>query len=138
MFVVLEVGQLDLALEGGADSPLGKLVISSVYEGGAADKHGQLMCHYIHLNLQQVNCKFKMVLFIVFLAPVWRCSKIQPPFKMCVRSVCLCFLLEHHHYCLYVKYREEHRFVQYQDFSERHLLIDFPAHTLKTHCSITH
>ncbi|XP_053175739.1 harmonin [Scomber japonicus] len=33
-------GQLDLALEGGADSPLGKLVISSVYEGGAADKHG--------------------------------------------------------------------------------------------------
>lgn len=36
-----EVGQLDVALEGGADSPLGKLVVSSVYEGGAADKHGQ-------------------------------------------------------------------------------------------------
>uniref|UniRef100_A0A3B3CUM5 Harmonin n=1 Tax=Oryzias melastigma TaxID=30732 RepID=A0A3B3CUM5_ORYME len=33
-------GQLDLSLEGGADSPLGKLVVSSVYEGGAADKHG--------------------------------------------------------------------------------------------------
>ncbi|XP_061577423.1 harmonin isoform X2 [Cololabis saira] len=36
-------GQLDLALEGGADSPLGKLVISSVYEGGAADKHGGIV-----------------------------------------------------------------------------------------------
>lgn len=36
----LKSGQLDLALEGGADSPLGKLVVSSVYEGGAADKHG--------------------------------------------------------------------------------------------------
>lgn len=35
-----QVGQLDVALEGGADSPLGKLVVSSVYEGGAADKHG--------------------------------------------------------------------------------------------------
>ncbi|XP_035772366.1 harmonin-like [Neolamprologus brichardi] len=33
-------GNLDLALEGGADSPLGKLVVSAVYEGGAADKHG--------------------------------------------------------------------------------------------------
>uniref|UniRef100_A0A3B4A340 PDZ domain-containing protein n=1 Tax=Periophthalmus magnuspinnatus TaxID=409849 RepID=A0A3B4A340_9GOBI len=33
-------GQLDLALEGGADSPLGKLVVSAVYEGGAADKNG--------------------------------------------------------------------------------------------------
>lgn len=50
MFVVLEVGQLDLALEGGADSPLGKLVISSVYDGGAADRHGQFIFHYIHLN----------------------------------------------------------------------------------------
>lgn len=37
----LQIGQLDIALEGGADSPLGKLVISSVYDGGAADKHGQ-------------------------------------------------------------------------------------------------
>lgn len=35
-----KVGQLDVALEGGGDSPLGKLVVSSVYEGGAADKHG--------------------------------------------------------------------------------------------------
>lgn len=39
-FVFFKVGQLDIALEGGVDSPLGKLVISSVYEGGAADKHG--------------------------------------------------------------------------------------------------
>ncbi|KAM4572693.1 harmonin-like isoform 2-T2 [Odontesthes bonariensis] len=37
---IKKTGQLDLALEGGADSPLGKLVISSVYEGGAADRHG--------------------------------------------------------------------------------------------------
>uniref|UniRef100_A0A7N6B7U0 PDZ domain-containing protein n=1 Tax=Anabas testudineus TaxID=64144 RepID=A0A7N6B7U0_ANATE len=37
------VGQLDLVLEGGADSPLGKLVVSSVYEGGAADKHGGIV-----------------------------------------------------------------------------------------------
>lgn len=39
----LQAGQLDIALEGGADSPLGKLVVSAVYEGGAADKHGQCM-----------------------------------------------------------------------------------------------
>lgn len=39
---VPKTGQLDLALEGGADSPLGKLVVSAVYEGGAADKHGQI------------------------------------------------------------------------------------------------
>ncbi|CAJ1057356.1 harmonin isoform X1 [Xyrichtys novacula] len=38
---IKKVGHLDIALEGGADSPLGKLVVSSVYEGGAADKHGQ-------------------------------------------------------------------------------------------------
>lgn len=37
----VQIGQLDLALEGGADSPLGKLVVSSLYEGGAADTHGQ-------------------------------------------------------------------------------------------------
>ncbi|XP_041795440.1 harmonin isoform X1 [Chelmon rostratus] len=37
---IKKIGQLDIALEGGADSPLGKLVVSSVYEGGAADKHG--------------------------------------------------------------------------------------------------
>ncbi|XP_033491663.1 harmonin isoform X1 [Epinephelus lanceolatus] len=40
---IKKTGQLDLALEGGADSPLGKLVISSVYEGGAADKHGGIV-----------------------------------------------------------------------------------------------
>lgn len=41
--IVFKTGQLDIALEGGADSPLGKLVICSVYEGGAADKHGQFI-----------------------------------------------------------------------------------------------
>uniref|UniRef100_A0A8C5GH29 PDZ domain-containing protein n=1 Tax=Gouania willdenowi TaxID=441366 RepID=A0A8C5GH29_GOUWI len=40
---IKKAGQLDLALEGGADSPLGKLVISSVYEGGAADRHGGIV-----------------------------------------------------------------------------------------------
>uniref|UniRef100_A0A7N6AS98 Harmonin n=1 Tax=Anabas testudineus TaxID=64144 RepID=A0A7N6AS98_ANATE len=40
---IKKVGQLDLVLEGGADSPLGKLVVSSVYEGGAADKHGGIV-----------------------------------------------------------------------------------------------
>uniref|UniRef100_A0A3Q2QKQ9 Usher syndrome 1C n=1 Tax=Fundulus heteroclitus TaxID=8078 RepID=A0A3Q2QKQ9_FUNHE len=40
---IKKTGQLDVALEGGADSPLGKLVISSVYEGGAADKHGGIV-----------------------------------------------------------------------------------------------
>uniref|UniRef100_A0A665UK04 Harmonin n=1 Tax=Echeneis naucrates TaxID=173247 RepID=A0A665UK04_ECHNA len=40
---IKKAGQLDVALEGGADSPLGKLVISSVYEGGAADKHGGIV-----------------------------------------------------------------------------------------------
>lgn len=33
-------GKLNLAIEGGIDSPLGKIVVSSIYEGGAADKHG--------------------------------------------------------------------------------------------------
>ncbi|XP_032441431.1 harmonin isoform X3 [Xiphophorus hellerii] len=37
---IKKAGQLELALEGGVDSPLGKLVVCSVYEGGAADKHG--------------------------------------------------------------------------------------------------
>lgn len=48
-----QIGQLDLALEGGADSPLGKLVISSVYDGGAADKHGQFnsFFHVLHFLL---------------------------------------------------------------------------------------
>lgn len=40
---IKKAGQLDLALEGGTDSPLGKLVISAVYEGGAADKHGGIV-----------------------------------------------------------------------------------------------
>ncbi|KAK2834356.1 hypothetical protein Q7C36_015057 [Tachysurus vachellii] len=33
-------GPLDLVVEGGIDSPLGKLVVSAIYEGGSADKHG--------------------------------------------------------------------------------------------------
>ncbi|XP_060766017.1 harmonin isoform X2 [Neoarius graeffei] len=33
-------GPLDLAVEGGIDSPLGKLVVSVIHEGGSADKHG--------------------------------------------------------------------------------------------------
>ncbi|MGH0121230.1 UNVERIFIED_CONTAM: hypothetical protein FKN15_025937 [Acipenser sinensis] len=33
-------GPLDLALEGGIDSPLGKIVVSAIYDGGSADKHG--------------------------------------------------------------------------------------------------
>ncbi|XP_044047837.1 harmonin isoform X3 [Siniperca chuatsi] len=40
---IKKFGQLDIVLEGGADSPLGKLVVSSVYEGGAADKHGGIV-----------------------------------------------------------------------------------------------
>ncbi|XP_038562325.1 harmonin isoform X2 [Micropterus salmoides] len=40
---IKKLGQLDVVLEGGADSPLGKLVVSSVYEGGAADKHGGIV-----------------------------------------------------------------------------------------------
>ncbi|KAK7891708.1 hypothetical protein WMY93_023671 [Mugilogobius chulae] len=40
---IRKAGQLDLALEGGADSPLGKLVVSAVYEGGAADKNGGIV-----------------------------------------------------------------------------------------------
>ncbi|XP_070686949.1 harmonin-like [Pempheris klunzingeri] len=40
---IKKIGQLDVALEGGADSPLGKLVVSSVYEDGAADKHGGIV-----------------------------------------------------------------------------------------------
>lgn len=47
-----QAGQLDIALEGGADSPLGKLVISAVYEGGAADKHGQ--CVLINMLIDKL------------------------------------------------------------------------------------
>ncbi|NXX25310.1 USH1C protein, partial [Nicator chloris] len=34
-------GSLDLAVEGGIDSPIGKTVVSAIYEDGAADKHGE-------------------------------------------------------------------------------------------------
>lgn len=50
LFTVLKIGQLDVALEGGADSPLGKLVVSSVYEGGAADQHGQYFFFIFKFN----------------------------------------------------------------------------------------
>ncbi|KAM6255402.1 harmonin isoform 3-T3 [Spheniscus humboldti] len=36
-------GSLDLAVEGGTDSPIGKIVVSAIYEGGAADKHGGIV-----------------------------------------------------------------------------------------------
>ncbi|XP_043757760.1 harmonin isoform X1 [Cervus elaphus] len=36
-------GALDLALEGGVDSPIGKVVVSAVYEGGAAEQHGGIV-----------------------------------------------------------------------------------------------
>ncbi|XP_074855144.1 harmonin [Carettochelys insculpta] len=36
-------GPLDLAVEGGIDSPIGKVVVSAIYEGGAADKHGGIV-----------------------------------------------------------------------------------------------
>ncbi|XP_043404880.1 harmonin isoform X5 [Chelonia mydas] len=36
-------GPLDLAVEGGIDSPVGKIVVSAIYEGGAADKHGGIV-----------------------------------------------------------------------------------------------
>ncbi|XP_047632139.1 harmonin isoform X1 [Phacochoerus africanus] len=36
-------GPLDLALEGGVDSPVGKVVVSAVYEGGAAERHGGIV-----------------------------------------------------------------------------------------------
>uniref|UniRef100_A0A670XPB7 USH1 protein network component harmonin n=1 Tax=Pseudonaja textilis TaxID=8673 RepID=A0A670XPB7_PSETE len=38
-----EKGSLDLAVEGGIDSPVGKVVVSTIYEGGAADKHGGIV-----------------------------------------------------------------------------------------------
>ncbi|KAK1161662.1 harmonin-like isoform X2 [Acipenser oxyrinchus oxyrinchus] len=37
---IKKAGPLDLALEGGIDSPLGKIVVSAIYDGGSADKHG--------------------------------------------------------------------------------------------------
>ncbi|NWT57476.1 USH1C protein, partial [Erythrocercus mccallii] len=36
-------GSLDLAVEGGIDSPIGKIVVSAIYEDGAADKHGGIV-----------------------------------------------------------------------------------------------
>ncbi|XP_063254170.1 harmonin isoform X2 [Prinia subflava] len=36
-------GSLDLAVEGGIDSPVGKIVVSAIYEDGAADKHGGIV-----------------------------------------------------------------------------------------------
>ncbi|XP_044537743.1 harmonin [Gracilinanus agilis] len=38
-------GSLDLAVEGGVDSPIGKIVVSAIYEDGAADRHGK---HHQH------------------------------------------------------------------------------------------
>lgn len=58
-----KTGQLDLALEGGVDSPLGKLVVSSVYEGGAADKHGQLNSSFHDLTIMQPCREFEILLF---------------------------------------------------------------------------
>uniref|UniRef100_A0AAY4D548 Harmonin n=1 Tax=Denticeps clupeoides TaxID=299321 RepID=A0AAY4D548_9TELE len=40
---IKKVGPLDLAVEGGIESPLGKIVVSAIYEGGAADKHGGIV-----------------------------------------------------------------------------------------------
>ncbi|XP_075423819.1 harmonin isoform X3 [Ascaphus truei] len=36
-------GALDLAVEGGIQSPIGKIVVSSIYDGGAADNHGGIV-----------------------------------------------------------------------------------------------
>ncbi|NXH60276.1 USH1C protein, partial [Rhabdornis inornatus] len=36
-------GSLDLAVEGGIDSPVGKIVVSAIYEDGAADRHGGIV-----------------------------------------------------------------------------------------------
>lgn len=41
LFLSNQEGALDLALEGGVDSPIGKVVVSAVYEGGAAERHGE-------------------------------------------------------------------------------------------------
>lgn len=41
LFFSNQEGSLDLALEGGVDSPIGKVVVSAVYEGGAAERHGK-------------------------------------------------------------------------------------------------
>ncbi|XP_040265391.1 harmonin isoform X2 [Bufo bufo] len=36
-------GALDLAVEGGIESPIGKIVVSEIYDGGAADNHGGIV-----------------------------------------------------------------------------------------------
>ncbi|KAM4617425.1 harmonin [Discoglossus pictus] len=36
-------GALDLSVEGGIESPVGKIVVSAIYDGGAADKHGGIV-----------------------------------------------------------------------------------------------
>ncbi|XP_056410878.1 harmonin-like [Hyla sarda] len=36
-------GALDLAVEGGIESPIGKIVVSAIYDGGAADRHGGIV-----------------------------------------------------------------------------------------------
>lgn len=41
LFLSNQEGSLDLALEGGVDSPIGKVVVSAVYDGGAAERHGE-------------------------------------------------------------------------------------------------
>uniref|UniRef100_A0A452VGH1 USH1 protein network component harmonin n=1 Tax=Ursus maritimus TaxID=29073 RepID=A0A452VGH1_URSMA len=43
LFFSKQEGSLDLALEGGVDSPIGKVVVSAVYEGGAAERHGGIV-----------------------------------------------------------------------------------------------
>uniref|UniRef100_A0A8C8ZGV1 Harmonin n=1 Tax=Prolemur simus TaxID=1328070 RepID=A0A8C8ZGV1_PROSS len=43
LFSSYQEGSLDLALEGGVDSPIGKVVVSAVYEGGAAERHGGIV-----------------------------------------------------------------------------------------------
>uniref|UniRef100_A0A8C0L0J0 Harmonin n=1 Tax=Canis lupus dingo TaxID=286419 RepID=A0A8C0L0J0_CANLU len=43
LFLSNQEGSLDLALEGGVDSPIGKVVVSAVYEGGAAERHGGIV-----------------------------------------------------------------------------------------------
>lgn len=72
LFIVLQTGQLDLALEGGADSPLGKLVISSVYEGGAADKHGRFIFYFQLVTSRQLKIKSTNTSLNDVLAAFWR------------------------------------------------------------------
>uniref|UniRef100_A0A4W5R866 Usher syndrome 1C n=1 Tax=Hucho hucho TaxID=62062 RepID=A0A4W5R866_9TELE len=43
LYILYFVGPLDLAVEGGVDSPLGKLVVSAIYDGSSVDKHGGIV-----------------------------------------------------------------------------------------------